>query len=336
MGNRLSGIKGIIWAGVMLVLILDSKTAWQGCEAGISLCIQNVIPSLLPFMVVAPVFAGELSRKKLRWLHPLWNRLKLPPGGSGLLITGCLSGYPVGAQCITAAQQRKQISPADATRLMGFCCNCGPGFIFGICGGFFASKLDALMLWLIHIASAMLVGLMLPGSPASQDAITQDTPTKITTSLAKAVRSMAQVCGWVVIFRCLLEFAEKWALRWLCPELSLIISGALELTNGCCRLPEVDSQALRFILCEAMLCFGGICVYMQTKSLAKDMGMYLPGKALQTAFAVLISVAYTALQANQWGLAVVCLAMGSLGYYLIRRFLGSQKKIGRNLIPQGV
>ena len=103
---------------------------------------------------------------------------------------------------------------------------------------------------------------------------------------------MARVCGWVILFRLLIGFLERWTIG-IPDVLSVLISGMLELTNGCMMLKNVGSVGLRFYICSLLLAFGGLCVTMQTVSVAGDLGIghYLRGKLLQTMFSGLLSLA---------------------------------------------
>ena len=70
------------------------------------------------------------------------------------------------------------------------------------------------------------------------------------------------------------------------------IYGLLELANSCCSMELVASCGMRFVLTSAVLAFGGVCVAMQTASVTDrlGMGMYLPGKLLQTCISIFLSM----------------------------------------------
>ena len=66
----------------------------------------------------------------------------------------------------------------------------------------------------------------------------------------------------------------------------------MELSNGCCMLSEIPCEGIRFIIASFLLSQGGICVAMQTRSIVVTLGtgMYFPGKALQSCFAVAAAI----------------------------------------------
>ena len=114
----------------------------------------------------------------------------------------------------------------------------------------------------------------------------------LTESLASAIRIMGTVCGWVVVFRVIIAFLDCWFL-WKAPlVIQTVVKGLLELSNGCFALSCISDIRLRFLICSAMLSFGGLCVTMQTASLIGDLSIcpYVFGKLLEC----LISVCFSA------------------------------------------
>lgn len=282
----------LILAGIgILLLILDSRTALAGAQIGIELCIYSVIPSIFPFIVLTGVLTPAICGGKSRLLHPLGKLLGIPNGSEGIFLTGILGGYPTGALAIHQAWQNGQLSKNDAKRMLAFCSNAGPAFIFGILGSKFPQTWMLWLLWVIHILSALLVGIILPEKSYEQRSVSSASSPTLTQSVKGAVATMGYICGWIVLFRVILAFCDRWFL-WLLPKSAQVgFYGLLELANGCCALNTVESMGARFILCSAMLAFGGFCVLMQTASVTGKLGLglYLPGKVLQALLSIVIS-----------------------------------------------
>ena len=178
--------------------------------------------------------------------------------------------------------------------MLGFCNNAGPAFLFGILAPFFSSAKLLWILWGIHILSAILAGVLLPGkSTGCLCRIQGDKPQpSLTASLKRAVVVMAYICGWVILFRILFAFLNRWIL-WIFPvEGQVSLYGFLELAGGCCSLDLLADESVRFIICSAMLAWGGLCVAMQTASVTGSLGLgqYLPGKGIQTLCSIWLSV----------------------------------------------
>lgn len=275
----------------MLILILDGKTALAGAADGITLCMTTLVPSLFPFSLVSILLTGAVSGYAAPALKPIAAACKIPNGAESLLAIGLLGGYPVGAQNVALLHSNGQLSDSQAARMIVFCNNAGPAFIFGILGSLFSNRIAPWLLLGIHIVSALLVGMVLPGIVPEKPVNTPRRPIRLTDALERALKVMALVCGWVILMRMVLHFLERWFL-WLLPKsIQVAIAGILELSNGCISLTQLENEGLRFVIAAGLLSLGGICVTLQTASVAEGISMkqYFPGKILQCGTSVLLA-----------------------------------------------
>lgn len=293
MKNRKRAVRAVFPFLAMLLLILDTRTALAGAGEGVRICILTVIPSLFPFFVASGLLTGALLGASVPFLRPLGRLMKIPRGGESLLLVGLLGGYPVGAQCVASACAAGSLEKETARRLLGFCSNAGPAFLFGMAGSLFSSAAPVWALWGIHIASALSVGLLLPGRDSSAAVLPSPGSPSLPAALRQAVRTMAEVCGWVVLFRVILAFCRRWFL-WLLPQWAQVLfTGLTELAGGCVDLRLLPGEGLRFLMCAVFLGLGGVCVGMQTVSVTGHLGtgLYFPGKLLQTGVSAALALA---------------------------------------------
>lgn len=293
MERRSRKFQGIAAAVGLLVLIFDSALALEGARAGVELCIRTVIPSLLPFFILSTLLTNSFQDCAAYPLRILSRFFGIPDAAASLLIPSVFGGYPVGAKCAGDFYQRKLLSRSDAERLLAFCSNAGPSFLFGMVSGFFPEQKWIWQLWLIHLFSAVLTAASIPGERTSRDSSKTENIPAGQPIMLSAAKSMTAVCCWVILFRTVITFLKQWFL-WMLPAWGQVfVIGGLELTNGCCELFLVENIKLRFILCSCMLAFGGICVLFQTASVTNglSLGWYVKGKLLQTAFSLLLSCA---------------------------------------------
>lgn len=271
----------------MLMLILDGQTALSGGQEGIALCLRTVIPSLFPFFILSPLLISNLDGN---WLRPVGRLCGIPKGAESLLLVGFLGGYPTGAQCVAQAAGNGQLSAPQAQRMLAFCNNAGPSFLFGMVSQLFPRPGYAWLLWGIHIVSAIFVAMILPGEKSNTANLS---PAKMTLpqALSKAVHTMALVCGWVIFFRICIAFICRWFLWYLPQTAQILLIGILELSNGCWALGEIGQISLRFLICSGILAFGGICVSLQTRSVTANLSLkgYFLGKLLQTGFSLCLA-----------------------------------------------
>lgn len=282
----------ILAAGGLFVLILDAQTAVSGAKEGIQLCIETLIPSLFPFFVISGYFCRVYSEIDLPFMNPILRVCGIPKGTGSLFILGMLGGYPVGAKAIADMYREGRLQAGAARRLLGFCSNAGPAFVFGVAGGMFKTSLAPWMLLAIQFLSAIATGFLLPRTEsrtAVQSRITQNV--RFSQVFEGSIKAIASVCGWVILFRVIITMLKRWFL-WLLPNTAqIILTGILELSNGCMALAEIGNSGLRFIICSGILSFGGLCVYLQTVSVTEQLGtgFYFPGKFLQCLISLMLS-----------------------------------------------
>jgi len=291
MKKRKEGYILVCAAFALMLLILDSKAALAGAKEGVSLCIFTVLPSLFPFFFFCNLINSRLLGYRMRPLRPICRLCGIPEGAESILVIGLLGGYPIGAQAITQAYTDGHISESTAKRMLGFCSNAGPAFIFGMLSAAFSSWVIPWFLWGIHILSALITGAVLPGKTHERCTVQNKNAASISDAMEQSIRSIAKVCGWVILFRIILTFMDRWFLWLLQNDIRVLLAGFTELSNGCILLQTVEQEYPRFILCSCMLSFGGVCVGMQTAGVTRSLGtgLYLPGKLLQTIFSFLLA-----------------------------------------------
>ena len=274
----------------MLALILDSRTALAGAVQGVELCLKTLIPSLFPFLFLSGCFSAAFSGGKQSGLRFFGKLFSLPAGTEYLLVPAFLGGYPVGAQGVSQAYASGCISKNQAEQMLAYCSNVGPAFLFGILSRQFDKSSLVWITWAIQILSAWTAAKFFgcgetqtyqkegPGDPASF-------------GMEDAVIAMLKICGWVILFRIVQAFLNRWFLWAVVPWARVGILGALELANGCCCLGLISEEGLRFIVCNCMLSFGGLCVAYQTASVCNGLGLryYFAGKILQAVAAALLA-----------------------------------------------
>lgn len=275
----------------MLVLILCSKTAIAGGQEGIEICLRTVIPSLFPFILVAQYLCGNLSGQNIKILHPLEKLCRVPDGSGGLLITGFLGGYPVGASSVYSAWKSGQLTEAQGQRMLGFLNNAGPAFIFGMGTALFSNPLIPWVVWVSHILCAVFTAMLLPGEKHPSQIENKPGEVTLVHCLKNTIQVLAQVCGWVILFRMMLAFLFSIP-GGVTPEIKATVAGTLELTNGCLLLQTIPEEWVRYLLLALFLNTGGLCVAMQTISVVGELGigMYWRGKVMQSLLGSLLSV----------------------------------------------
>ena len=264
------------------ILIIDGRTAIDGAKLGIDICLYTVLPSLFPFIFLTPLLTESLlsTGQKTKFLCHLY---KIPQGSDGLLMAGLLGGYPVGAKCIEDAVINKLLSPKTGESMLIFCNAAGPTFIFGMIGSLFNLWYIPWILWVIHILSGIAIANLLPSYSEKMHTPKTTIHFSFGQRMRESVLVMGDICGWIVLMRTWINILQKYCLEKFPSVFRLIVTGIIELSNGCISLSYIENSGLRFVLCSVFLGFGGLCVVLQTASAAPsvDQKRYIPRKCLQ-------------------------------------------------------
>lgn len=280
-------------SAMMLALILDSRTAFSGAAQGVELCLKTVIPSLFPFLFLSGIFSAAFSGGSLPRLRFLGQAFALPPKMEYLLVPAFLGGYPVGAQCVSDAYASGCLSRRKAEKMLAFCSNVGPAFLFGILSSQFQRINLVWAIWGIQILSAWTAARLLADPEAGNES-----PGKVRNppqaGIEPAIQAMLKICGWIILFRVVIAFLDRWILWAVSADGRIAIIGLLELSNGCCCLNLISREGVRFVICNVLLAFGGLCVAYQTASVCRGLKLryYFAGKILQGCTAAFLAAAF--------------------------------------------
>lgn len=281
-----------------MALILDASTAAEAVRSGISLCLWTVIPALFPFMVLARMAVGAFGHRTAGIGKLMGAVFGLPAQSALALVMGAIGGYPIGAQVTADLRRSGAITRQDGERILAFCSNAGPAFLFGMIGGLLGDFRVAAVLYAIHLLSALLTGIFFrPHRQAAHRPLNPPLPVgtsvDLTSAVSSSIRAMGNICGYVILIQVVSAFINKACGLWMPQEILVGITGFLELSGGCCRLTDLTSVGVRYCMASFFLGFGGICVWLQTKAVLKGTDLtgkfYLYGKTLQAVIAVLLT-----------------------------------------------
>ena len=279
--------------GFAALLLVHPETASAAVRDGLALCARTVVPSLFPFFVVTALLLQSGLDSLLRpicapFMVPLF---RLRGECAAPLLAGFLGGYPAGARSAAQLYEQGGISRGEAERLLGFCNNCGPGFMIGFVGtGVLGSTRAGAALLAVHIAAALVSGAILcrlpggsepPRLPCSLPAQNASFPKALTTSVSGALSSTLGICAYVVFFRT--------AAALLPSVLPAAVLGVVEMVSG---IAGLSPNTAGFVAAAGITAWGGISVHCQTMAVAGELSLryHVMGKILQTVLSVVFAV----------------------------------------------
>ncbi len=285
-----------ILCGVLVWFLADAAAVRTAVEEALRLCARSVIPALFPFLVVSSLLLslgfGELTAP---WLAGLMEPLfRVSGSGSAALLLGVVGGYPIGAKTAADLYRQGLLERGEAERLLTFANTSNPVFLISVLGvGVFGSVRVGVWLWLIHLLSALLTGLLFRrcghASSATHLSRTPVRAIRLATTFVEAVRSslsgILSVCAFVTLFYVLTR-----PLVSLGSRLAACLVGLLELFS---LTPLLTADTFGFILAAAAAGWGGASVLCQTAAVLDGSGLRLwpclAGKACQGLFSALLA-----------------------------------------------
>lgn len=268
----------------LLLLLLglflkNGEVAATGVRRGQAICVETLLPSLFPFLVLSELLvacgAGEvLGRLFSRPVRALFG---LSRGGCSALILGVLCGFPVGAATAAALCRRGEISRDELLRLLLFANNPSPGFLIGTVGGaMLGSTTLGGVLFAITWLSASAVGVFLhvvsgklPEMPRN-GVRNQLSVSDLGRGIGNAFFSLLRVFAPIIFFSCVASCAASASSRFGLPTFfATLFQGSLEMTSGINDAAALPFQAA-FLMIAFFSGFAGLSVCLQLFSVSEE------------------------------------------------------------------
>lgn len=280
-----SVLPGIIVLFFIISIVVFPKESIESARVGMNICINILIPSLLPFLIAANLLInlkiidilGVFLEKPSRILFNV-------PGKSSLIFAiSILSGYPIGSKLTSNLRQNNEISKIEAQRLSSFCSTSGPLFMVGSVGiGMFNNSKIGYFILLCHYIGALSVGILFRFYNTSSDVTHYNNNTSILTrlkniifyeneekgfysifgdSVRNGINTILVVCGFVIVFSVLFKiltllkfidlvgsvlFVLLHPFNISLDVIQAFISGLFEITIGCNNVSLLSGPSLIF------------------------------------------------------------------------------------------
>lgn len=315
--DTLLSYSAIIFSSALFIFMMPyASTAAQGVQEGLQIACSTAIPSLFPFFVLSGLLIRTGAAQKLgSWCAPLLRRVYgLPGEAAGPLLLGLIGGYPIGAQAARELYESGTLSRTETEYLLGFCNNTGPAFLIGICGaGLCGSVRIGILLYIIHIMSALLTGLAMTNHttkypPSAKQVCPASTSfsASLVASTEQAGHSCLKITAFIMLFSMLRRVLQAAGVFALAPTICApllwflgapseaaepLLTGLLEMTSGLVLLPESCGHALLPTM-SLLVGFGGCSVLCQTASVVNGLSIrrVLYGKSLHGLLAAALTM----------------------------------------------
>ncbi len=284
-------------------LLLYARPVSAAVSESLGLCVTVLLPTLFPFFVLSSLLTQSCAFKG--WGRLMEGLFGLPGAMAPALLLGAFGGYPVGARTVAQLYSQGRCSKEQAVKALKLCNNAGPAFVISAVGvGMLGDGRLGLRLWLIHLASALLIGLIFKGksndvklySYTSNSTCSPGGTAAFLQAVTGSLGAFLNVCAFVLIFAVLLCLvAQLPLLSSLSAPWDGMLYGMLELTGGAARLAAAALPRRVLLPALSFLCgWGGLSVQCQTIDLLHRAGLpcrsYLKAKLLQGLLSAALSL----------------------------------------------
>lgn len=277
---------------LLLFLLVHPEEALLSAKDGMSLWLNVMIPTLLPFLILTGTLlkTGNIPQL-LEPLAPFWKHFfGISPAGAYVLILGFLCGYPMGAKLAHDLYINHQISQREGEYLLTFSCNASPAFIFSyLSQNILEGKIPPHSLLLILLSADFVCMLFFRflvyhGNTVSsvkpeyrkKETYQQDsTGVILDVSIMSGFETITRLGGYILIFSLLFTgFYHYWP---FCSQNKILLTSPIELTTGLHQIAQsAFSWKIKYITSMTLTAFGGFCVMFQTKSVLEEKLSILP------------------------------------------------------------
>ena len=261
-------------------LFLFPGAALTGAKNGLLLWFNQVLPSLLPFLILSSLFLSNgLSDSLAARLAPILSPVfRCSPSGCYAVVIGLLSGLPVGARTVASLMESGRISKKEGQYLLPLCNNPSPLFLLGFLSSSVLKRSDLRypVLFIVIGASVLSAMLLRPRrhSRIVEDAVCHSSsfPLKsftfsfllLDSAIEQAFSVLTRVGGYIILFSVSASLLAKLPFSPLC----LACAGSvLEITTGSVSLDSLSLPShITIPLITCFVTFGGLSAAAQTKS----------------------------------------------------------------------
>lgn len=268
----------------LITLIGNHELVVAGAQYGLMLWYQDVLPLLLPFMLISNLFVLKTCKQKNNRKQAIIL----------LFMLGVLCGYPLGAKIASDFTGKKILDKTTASVLLPLCNNISPMFLSGyICHVILKDRYSFIfllgMLYLPYIAFVVIQLLIInynnqkqrhkPSLCSNIQANDQSCTNTLSSNDSIVLQSIIQITYvgfYIMLCSILIQFVMK--IPGITSNVSTTLCGILEITQGAkaisnaCFPPEIKTALI--LACTS---FGGISALFQTNQVIQKSGLSLSG-----------------------------------------------------------
>jgi sporulation integral membrane protein YlbJ len=324
-------VKGAVLLLVILMFLFPFA-AYEGASTGLLLWFHNVLPNLLPFIILSNLIIRlDITRQISKIFYPLLGKIfKVSSNGCYPIVLGYLSGIPMGAKSTADLVSEDKISLEEGQFLYSMCNNASPMFIIGYIA-ITQLKLPQIKyaLFFILYASAMISALFcrtfyqrflnkksnrklklqansleISLSKKASSHIQREAGSNrfsfdiVDEAITNGFEVITKIGGYIILFSIMAQIVKE-----AIPNMNYLkafLMGILEITTGISQISKSGMETeTKIVLVAALTSFGGFSGMAQTKSVVGNTRLsikyYFVVKLISAIVALLLTLLYVTL-----------------------------------------
>ena len=289
---------------LLLFLLIHPAESLACARAGMTLWLNTLIPTLLPFIILT----GILTRMDIiqELLSPFERCFRIALGvsswGGYIFILGMLCGYPLGAKLASDLYVSNRISKKEALYLTTFCNNPSPAFVITYLSKFclkdtvpaamiffsiFFTDLVCMLFFRFVVYKNTFSDCPVPAGSDKETSNITSNENLLDVSIMNGFETIARLGGYILLFSILagcIRYYHLFPAFW-----QYMLLGFTEITTG---LSFLAASGLPSVMCislsVAATASGGLCILAQTRSiLHRDLSLipYIVSKCISAILA---------------------------------------------------
>lgn len=286
-----------VTAGFFLIYMREK--AVPAAAEGLRLCACAIVPSVLPFAVLAKYFylSGDADIVAQQLGGKVAKLLNLSEISTSVFLLGYVSGYPVCAELSVGLFKENKISKEEVQRLISFSNNPSPSFVIGFIGGSVLGSLTlgTVMYACIGMSSFLYAYFSGVGAEKCRSAFCKSKTSgripSFNAAVVSSVGAMPVICGFTVVFS-VISAGLKELVKNGCVRNAVLL--LLEITVGMVNVKnDIALSPLSFAALSSFASFSGLCVLSQIAACLNTAKLesktYIKGKLIQSATTFVLS-----------------------------------------------
>jgi len=265
---------------VIILLISNSQLVINGASYGLMLWYKNVLPLLLPFMLISGLLENSVISSDIELATK--KKLAIPT----IVLLGLFCGYPIGAKTNAFFLKKGLIDKKTGNILLPICNNVSPMFFMGfILNRTLDNHANTLLCYIAMFIPYLLIILLeifiYPKDKTklitkNNSSIKQASYIPSTRSISEqSINQITHVGLYIMLCSIIAEFVLSF--EFLSPMIKLLSTGITEITRGVTYIGNsyIVNKKIKTALILSITSFGGISSIMQTTKVIQGSGLSL-------------------------------------------------------------